>query len=71
MFEVKQKAFKLWMVGDELQVPNFVFEFGVHVEEEEEEGQDCEVWGRINHFFELLHFYSCLVIEVFVLNADE
>ena len=71
MFEVNQKAFQLWMVGGELQVPNFVFEIGVHVEEEEEKGQDCEVWGCINHFFELFYLFSCLVVEVFVLNADD
>ena len=71
MFEVNQKAFQLWMVGGELQVPNFVFEIGVHVEEEEEKGQDCEVWSRINQSFKVFYLFSCLVVEVFVLNADE
>ena len=48
MFQVEQEAFQFCMVGVQLQIPHFVFEFFVYIEEEEEEGQDCIVWGRIN-----------------------
>lgn len=71
MLEVQQEAFKFSVVGRHFHVPHSCLEAGVHVEEEEEKGQEGVVWGVAGHLLQFFEFLRGVVVEILALDVEE